>query len=121
MDLLVRVSYRPPWQLGQLNTGGESWPTADETRATESGRTSGASGGHATSSRVRCAMIPPSSVADAAVADGTRSSALIGMPEYGASAGSWTSAAPPCTAMVARPAAPSSRAPDSTTPITRLP
>ena len=45
--------------------------------------------------------------------------ALAGMPAYIASLGSWTIVAPPLALITARPADPSSRVPDSTTPTTR--
>ncbi len=48
---------------------------------------------------------------------GTCSNAQAGIDRCNASAGSCTTACPPCFTISVNPAAPSSRAPDSTTPI----
>ncbi len=45
--------------------------------------------------------------------------ALQGMLGYAAVSGSCTTAIPPCWVMLSRPAVPSSRLPESTTPMTR--
>ena len=84
-----------------------------------SGSPGRASGGG--SSPFTMAAIVVASAADGTIASTvTFAIALAGIPEYSASSGSWTIVPPPAALITARPAEPSSRVPDSTTPTTRL-
>ena len=110
----VAATGSSPGGSGKSSPGGGSDPGCSD-------RT----GGGGTSPFTMAAIVLPTSAAGTTASTASTAStatlaiALAGMPAYVASFGSWTMVAPPLVLITARPAEPSSRVPDSTTPTTR--